>query len=91
MTSLNTLAKQIRENLMVDDVMVSRKNGCVRVFKGYFYSNGGSPESFAERVREELKDNNIEGMVVDWGGQWKPFKGGASVRTQSHWYVDVVV
>ena len=89
MTSLTKIRKSIQENVICDDVMVSRKNGCVRVFKGYFYRSHNA-EKFAQRIESACIKHNIPVRVTDCGSTWKPFRGGASVRSQSHYWVDLV-
>ena len=51
---------------------------------GYYYRHGATEDDFAERILKKIQ--NIE--VVDTKDIWKPFKGGASVANQSHFYVE---
>jgi len=81
--------KIIKERLeCFDDVFCSKGNFVV--LKGYFYTNGYTPEKLAERVANVLApDYQIE--VVNMQQVWKPFRGGDTVRKGSHFRVDFKV
>jgi hypothetical protein len=81
MTTKTTTAKDIRENLICDSA--SKRGNVFTVRKGFFYTGGATAENFVARVKEAFPT----AVVVDKGEVWKPFKGGASVAQQSHWFV----
>ena len=89
-TVLTNIRKQLEENFIGDDIKVSHKNGNVRVYKGYFYTGGKDENDFAQRVERQCKEHGIPAIVWNCGNVWKPFKGGASVRAQSHFWVDLI-
>jgi signal peptidase I len=68
---------------------VGRKGDNVLVRKGYFYSNGGSEDKVADRAISTLAAAGIKARVMRTGDVWKPFKGGASIAAQSHWWVEL--
>lgn len=72
---------EVREKLNVSTV--SQKAGVFTVRKGFFYTNGMDSSKLAERVLAVFPEVEI----IDHGEVWKPFRGGASVAQQSHWYV----
>ena len=73
--------QEIKEAVHCDTI--SRKNGVITIRRGFFYSHGGSADKIAARVLTAYPTATI----VDSGEVWKPFRGGASVANQSHWYV----
>jgi hypothetical protein len=62
---------------------ISQKDGVYLVRKGFFYTHGKGTEDFETRVKEIFP----EAIILDSGEVWKPFRGGASVGKQSHWWV----
>jgi hypothetical protein len=62
---------------------VSKSKGIFTVRKGYFYRNGYTSEMLEEKVRKAFP----EAIILATGDKWKPFRGGASLANQSHWYV----
>lgn len=69
---------------------ISMRNNIYTFRKTYYYTNGGSPEKFAESIKQrvlELSKNRLTIEVVETGNHWAPFKGGASIRNSSHWWV----
>lgn len=84
-----TLIKQIRDKIHADQIS-RRRDGTVILRKGFFYKAGGTADLFADRIRAALTGHNIAGKVVNYGEIWRPFRGGATLANQSHWYVEVV-
>jgi len=84
--------KQKLEDAVICSQIVRKRDGTKHfVFrKGYFYKSG-TPEMFAESVTNKLTRDGIEHTVIDSGDNWAPFKGGASVAKQSHFWVEVKV
>lgn len=83
-----SLIKELRDIIMPDSIS-KRKDGMVVLRRGFFYRDNKTAESFANRVESALRSCTMPGSVIDSGEVWKPFKGGASVANQSHWYVVV--
>ncbi len=81
-----SLIKKIREAVCADSIG-RRKDGCIVVRRGFFYTHGETAESFAAKVTAALKVKNVNAHVVDSGEVWKPFKGGSSIANSSHWFV----
>jgi|GEM_PF-5561629 len=79
--------KQIREKLFTIADTVSKREGVFTARRGFFYTGGKSSEDF----RRALTNAIPEARVIDCGEHWAPFKGGASVAKQSHWWVRFTV
>ena len=78
--------KEIKERLneaecYVDQVTLNK--GVVTVRRGFFYTHGRTAEGLKNEVFKAFPDAE----VVDCGQVWKSFRGGASVASQSHWFV----
>lgn len=73
------------------DQISRKKNGNILLRRGYFYTNGKTEEDFEKRVLAVLHKANVSSKVVDIGNNWAPFKGGASIARQSHWWVELEV
>ena len=65
----------------------SKRNGIYTVRRGYFYTSGKTTNDFVDRISDVLKQEGVAFEIVDSGNHWAPFRGGASVCNQSHWYV----
>ena len=73
--------KDIEEKLCCDQVTLSK--GVFTVRLGFFYTHGRTAEKFEQEVQAAFPT----ATMLDRGGVWKSFKGGASVANQSHWFV----
>ena len=73
--------KQVRDALCVDSV--SKRNGLFTVRRGFFYTHGRNAEYLVNAVKRAFPGVQVR----DFGEVWKPFRGGASVAAQSHWFV----
>lgn len=62
---------------------VTKKGNIYTARKGYFYRHGESGEGFRDKVLKAIP----EAKIIDFGDIWKPFKGGAPIAQQSHFYV----
>ena len=78
---------------------IAKRKGNFIFRRGFFYTNGGTSKSFADcilsAVTGELSQRQrFAGMtasIVNHGEQWKPFKGGAPLVKQSHWWVEIAI
>ena len=77
----NGLAQEVRSRLHPDTVSV--KAGVVTIRRGFFYTGGVTAGAYADKVRAAFPNATI----LDAGEVWKPFRGGAKVAQQSHWFV----
>ena len=80
--------KSAKANLNVDSVG-KNKAGNIVVRRGYFYTFGKDAHYFKSEVCTKLNKAGIEYEVVDYGNHFTAFRGGASVKNQSHWWVEL--
>lgn len=66
------------------------KDGTHTFRRGFFYRHGSTSEGMATKLSMVLNGLGIKHDVVAHGTQdYKPFRGGASVRTQNHHWVKI--
>lgn len=83
--------KQVRLALdATADSIGKNKVGAIVVRRGFFYRNGNSSEKFTATVKSLLEQCGYDFKIVRDGEHYAPFRGGASVANQSHWYVEIV-
>jgi len=80
MVSRNKL-EEIGWKTGADDISLNKN--VITVRRAFFYTMGKTADDYVRRVLSEYP----EAKIIDKGEVWKPFKGGASVKTQSHWFV----
>jgi len=80
--------KFIEENIFVDDVQQSR-DGSFILRQGYYYTSGKTEIDFEKSIVNQFDKTLFKIEVLNRGTVWRPFKGGASTRTQSHWWVKI--
>lgn len=73
------------------DSVGKNKAGNVVVRRGYFYRNGMDADTFATQILNALGNAQVVAHIVNKGDVWKPFRGGASVAQQSHFFVELAV
>lgn len=57
--------------------------------RGFFYTHGYTAERYAADIMQKLQAAGLNPKLLGSGEVWKSFKGGASIRAQSHWWVKV--
>lgn len=81
----------IKDTIMTDQISKDREGHYI-FRKGYYYRPSSmDPTSWAQSISKRLQEVGINNTVVDSGDIWKPFKGGASVKAQSHYYAKIKV
>lgn len=70
------------------DQVSRNKLGHIILRKGYFYRKS-TAESWAEKITNILKHHNIAETVNVIEDHWYPFKGGAPLSKQSHFYIEI--
>lgn len=86
-----SVIQTIRNNVTGVDQLSRDSEGNLVFRKGFYYTNGNSADTFADRISNKLNELNIPHTIIDRGQVWKPFKGGATIKNQSHWWVKVKV
>jgi len=78
--------KQVEEAM--SDARVNKisklRNGNFKAYFGYHYTNSQTVEQKEELVKKYLPNAEI----IDSGDNWAPFKGGAPIQRQSHFWVE---
>ena len=88
---MTVTVKQVRGLLGPSvDSIGKNKAGCIVLRKGFFYRSGCSSEKFTAFVDFKLREAGLSFKIVRDGEHYAPFRGGASVAAQSHWYVEVM-
>ena len=73
--------KMVEDAICADQVTL--RNGVFTVRESFFYSGGRSEENLLAEVQKAFPN----AVIVGKGEVWMPFKGGASIANQSHWFV----
>ena len=89
MSKQKSLVSVIRQEVSGVDGVGRNRKGNVVVRRGYFYSQGMSEDVMAKSIQNQLADFGRKVRVVDLGNHWAPFKGGASIAQQSHFWVEL--
>jgi hypothetical protein len=75
-------AAQVKDNIIGVDEL-SRSGDVYTARRGFFYRHGNNEDSVVASIRKAYP-----GMIVVSKGEVdKPFRGGAPIRAQSHWWV----
>ena len=91
MAKQKTVMGVLRHNLIGVESIGRNKEGNFVIRRGFYYRHGGTPEQLAERVLATCKQHDIPAVLVSCGEEWMPFKGGAGVAKNSHWWVEIKV
>lgn len=71
----------------IADKVSRTKGGMFIARRSYFYQGRDSAQEFANRVQSALDKAGLKCKIVDFGDQYKDFKGGAKIEKQSHFWV----
>ena len=77
------MTKQDIKCSIMADTLVKHKDGSYTARWGFFYTYGRDEDTYVAKLKEKFPDVEI----IEKGEIWKPFKGGAPVSRQSHWYI----
>lgn len=66
---------------------LSKSKGVFTFRRGYFYTHGQTADGWRDTIQKALPDAKI----VDHGNHWAPFRGGAPLSRQSHFYVKFIM
>ena len=77
----------LRDHFGDDPGTVTFSQGQWTVREGFFYTLGRSADNLEAAIREVFPHIQVEGK----GEHWKAFKGGASLRAKSHFWVQFTV
>ncbi len=86
-----TYIRSIRDalELGIADSVSKRKDGTIVIRRGFYYRHGKDAQDFALAVGAALKKAGVEYSVKEFGEKYTTFRGGASLASQSHWWVEL--
>jgi hypothetical protein len=67
--------------------MVSLKHGVFTARRTFFYTHGKTAQILVNAITDAFPTAEI----LESGEIWKPFRGGAPVAKQSHWFVKFTI
>ena len=71
------------------DSVSKRKDGSIVIRRGFYYRHGQDAESYKIAVCKQLNAAGFNYSIKDYGEKWAAFRGGASLASQSHWWVEI--
>lgn len=79
---------ELREKLGINDPEALTKYRGVYTYRvGFFYTFGRNRCSIRDNLITALNKAGIYVTIIDSGEQWKPFRGGDTLKQGSHWWV----
>ena len=81
---------QLREILGIDNPEALTKYRGVYTYRvGFFYTHGRDHRKIRDEVVASMNKAGIAERfrIIDSGEQWKPFRGGDTLKQGSHWWV----
>ena len=71
------------------DTVGRNKKGNIVLRRVFFYTHGMTGRKFASGCVDMLAAIGIRTIIVSENEVWKPFRGGASVASGSHFYAEL--
>lgn len=87
--SVKIVKNALEANGVYPDAIGKNKDGHIVVRDSFFYKAGRTSEGHTHKVKKALDAAGIKHSIADDGEHWAPFRGGASVARQSHFYTHV--
>lgn len=81
-----TFISRVKSSVYFADMISRQKDGTIMLRKGYFYGMFGAGEKFAASCENSLINDGIAAKLVDFGNHYESFKGGKSVKHNSHYW-----
>ena len=81
-----TFISQVKSSVYFADMISRQKDGTVMLRRGYYYGMFDSGENFAIACEKCLNENNVAAQLVNFGNHYENFKGGKSVKHNSHYW-----
>lgn len=82
--------RRVRDALgALADTVSRRRDGIIVIRRGYFYTHGKDSEDYQLAVADALKKAGILYSMKDYGDVYRAFRGGAPLKMQSHWFVEL--
>lgn len=87
--SVAKVRKALEAGKLFSDSIGKNKDGHVVVRNGFYYKSGRSAEAQTAKIKRALDDAGVKHTIVKDGEHNAPFRGGASVGRQSHFYTHI--
>lgn len=79
---------ELRETLGIyNSEALTKYRGVYTYRAGFFYTFGNDHHKVRENLVQALNKAGINANILGSGEQWKPFRGGDSLKQGSHWWV----
>lgn len=79
--------QKLREIIGCSDQALVKSKGVYTYRRGFYFTNGKTVRDIQAFLESKLEAAGIGYLVVASGEQWKPFRGGDTLRQGSHWWV----
>jgi len=79
--------KGLRARLLeagIGDDFTIKRDGTVEFRRGYFYRMDRTAQKFGNHVLKRLAEEGFKATLLRTDDHWAPFKGGGSVKQNSH-------
>lgn len=81
----------IRDALGTTPDAVTKYKGVYTYRRGFFFTMGCTSKKVSCDVSKALTEAGIVHAIVDFGQQWRTFRGGDTLKQGSHWWVKFTV
>lgn len=81
-----SLMSRVRDAAPGDQVSKDKQGNFI-FRQGYYYRMGMDSDKFADRVKKELSNAGFNVEIIDHGDHFASFRGGASIKASSHFWV----
>jgi len=82
-----SLKDQILNSISTDQLS-RKKDGTFVAYRTYFYTGGVTSSAYAGKIMQQLASAGFTAELIGHGDHFAAFKGGASVKQSSHWWVN---
>lgn len=80
---------ELREILgIVNPEALTKYRGVYTYRVGFYYTFGNDHRKVRDSITEALNKAGIDAVVISSGEQFKPFRGGDTLKQGSHWWVN---
>jgi hypothetical protein len=85
---------KLKESLRTQGIcpsQLSKRKGIFTARRGFYYRNGGNATKWRDDISKALDSLGMEYEILDYSEVYLPFRGGAPVSKQSHWFVEFLI
>ena len=83
--------KDLKNEIEGCDMISRKRNGNILFRKACLYKFGKTTDDFVKRVTDQLDELVMVYEPVAQGEHWAPFRRGAGIAKQTHWYLEIKV